>query len=167
VADNSLFSLQIDAHQSPPAGSPFTNFITAARSISKTLPDGNADDQVKAIAAIEQTIAGSATVAIDLQSDLDRYGVALAASSAVLVFVENVDDGTGTGVIEVRPHATTNPWTNLLGAGSAVKLALGSGMVVGAFKTTNLPVLGANRALQIVETSGQPTKLRVHLWLRK
>lgn len=163
--DAASFLLNIQARQSPPA--PFTNFVSVARTISKTLPDGNATDEIKAVYGYEATIAGSGTKDLDLTADLDRYGVALSANDLCLLLVENVDDGTGTGILEVRPHATTNPLTNLLGAGSKVLLALGSIVVVGCFLAGQIDVTAANRALTIIETSGQPTKLRIHIWVRR
>lgn len=165
--DPCSFRLNIDAKQAPPASSPFSNHVSVTRRIEKTLPDGNASGEVKAIYGYEATIAGSGTKDLDLTADLDRYGFALAADDLCLLFVENVDDGTGTGVLEVRPHPTTNPFTNLLGAGSAILIPRGAGWVVACFTADAIDVAAGNRALRIVETSGQPTKLRVQIWVRK
>lgn len=165
MADACSFRLLIDAKQSPPA--PFSNFVTAKRRIEATLPDGNLTDQVKALYGYEATIAGSGTFDLNLNTDLDRYGLALAADDLALLLVENVDDGTGTGALELRPHPTTNPLTNLLGAGSAVLLPRGSGYLFCSFTADALDVTAANCALRVVETSGQPTKLRIQAWVRR
>lgn len=165
MADNNIFNLRLDLHQGPPSG-PFSNYVSCARTIEKVLTDGNSTDQIKALFALEQTIGAGATVTVDLLTDLDRYGVALASTSVCMLLVENVDDGTGTGEIEVRPSAGANPWTNFLAATSAVKLRLGSGMVVGCFKA-NLLAGAANKVFTVVETKVQPTKLRVQLWVRR
>ncbi|MBU6289697.1 MAG: hypothetical protein KGS10_16180 [Chloroflexi bacterium] len=164
MADPCTFKLSINAKQSPPA--PFSCGVSAKAYHSEVFPDGNLSSEVKAIYGYEATLAGSATLAIDLTTALDRYGAALAADDLAMLLVENVDDGTGTGVLELRPGAG-NGLNTLLGASSAVKIPLGSLLVFGSFDADVIDVNATNRIINVVETSGQPTKVRVQAWVRR
>lgn len=165
MSDRSQFVLDLDGVQLSP--SPYGQSVGARRSIRKTLLAGDADDNVRAIFAYEAVMAASATVPLDLRTTTDRFGANLLADDLVMLYVENVDDPSGGGALEVRPNAT-NGFTNLLGTGSALKLPPGAFAVVGCFKADAIDVTVTNKALDFVEAGGTlPVLLRIQLWVRR
>lgn len=159
---NSSFTLDINALQSPPA--PFASAAQVRRRITQQFADGELD----AIYGYDDAIGPDGSIVVDLYYDNDRFGAPLQAAECEMLLVENVDDGTGEGVIEVRPYTGEDiPWDSLLGAGSSVALPIGTQMVVGSF-SHSLAVNSENSELRIVESTGDfPTRLRVQAWIRR
>lgn len=165
MSDRSQFVLDIEGVQIAPA--PYGQNVGARRSIRKTLLPGDADDEVRALFAHEAVLAASGTFSLDLRTTADRFGANLAADDVVVLFVENVEDPTGGGALEVRPGAA-NGFTNLLGTGSALKLPLGAFAIVGCFKADRIDVTLTNKTLDFVETGAAlPVLLRIQAWVRR
>lgn len=165
MTTKSDFLLSIAGIQAPPT--PYGSQVSFNRSIEKHLLAGNGTDQMSVLLAKEQVLAASGTLTLDLVTDTDRYGVALGLDDIALIFVENVDDASGGGALELRPNAS-NGFTNLLGASSAQKLPIGTFYCVGNFTADKLDVTGTNKKLDIVETGGAlPALVRVIIFGRR
>lgn len=165
MADRSTFQIQIDGAQASPT--PYGANVAASRGFTKNLLFGDGTDQMRVLKAYEQVIAPSGTLAVNLTSDLDRFGVALSLDDIALIFIENVIDATGGGACEVRPNGV-NGFTNMLGAASALKLPYGSGFCIWNFTADKYDVAAGNRAFDIVETGAAlPVLLRMQIWGRR
>lgn len=154
MADRSTIGITIEAFDPPP--SPYGDGVSLTRRIEKILTIGNGDDQAQKILGILQNVAFGATVTVDLKLTSDRYGDNLAADDMVLLWCENVhpdDGGLGGENIEVKPGAA-NGFTNLLGAGSAIKLPAGGFCMIGNFKADKYPVVAGNKTIEFTNTSG-------------
>ena len=165
MSDRSQFSLDLDAIQIAPT--PYGQSVGARRSLRKTLLPGDGTDQLRVVFAYEAVLAASGTYGLDLKTATDRFGAAIAADDLCVLFVENVVDPGGGGALEIRP-GSSNGFTNLLGASSAVKLPIGSFLTIGNFTADKYVVTSSNKALDFVETSGSlPVLLRIQLWARR
>jgi len=151
------------------APSPYLDGAAASRSIERVLQNGNGAGQIQTVSALDYTLAASGTTNIDLRTGNDVYGVALVLDEVVAFFVENAADGAG-GVIELQPGAS-NAFTNLLGAGSAIKLPRGTAIAMFLTDFDGVDkwlVTATNKTLQIVETGGvNSAHVVVQLWGRR
>lgn len=161
---NSSFELKITGVDTPPA--PYTEGVKHAKNILKpSVIDGLLTDQFNKLVAKDEDIGTSATLTIDLQTDLDRYGVALALADVALLYIEHKDTSAASE-IQVQANAA-NGFTNLMGTAAAVKLAPGDFILVGALIAGNLASDGTNKALDIVNQDGSNVAgVIVHLWGR-
>lgn len=165
MADRSDFTLDISGVQ--PAPTPYAQDVQARRNIVKALLAGNGTDQVREILVAEQVVLAGGTYAVDLKTQLDRYGNACNLDDIVLIYAENADVVGGGGTLEIRPNGV-NGFTNWLGAGSAIKLPLAAFNLVGCFVADKYAVTAGNRAFDVVETTGAtPAYLKIHIWGRQ
>jgi hypothetical protein len=165
MSERSDFELSFDGVQVSP--SPYGQNVRGSRSIRKALLAGDSTDQIRNIFAREAVLAASGTFSLDLRTDTDRFGNALAADDLCMLYVENVDDVTGGGALEIRPNGV-NGFTNLLGAASALKLPVGAFVCVACFTADKYDVNNANKVLDFVETGGAlGVLLRIHVWVRE
>lgn len=162
----STFRFSMLGFQPPPPGA-YLHGVLAQRSVEYVRQPGSGPAEVRTIRAADVTMPASSTVTIDLELSADPYGARLDLSELVAVFVENVASGAG-GTIELRP-AASDGITQLLGAGTAVKLAPGTGVVffVARRDGAGWPVGATTRRLEIVETSGLGAHLVAHVWGRR
>ena len=130
------FDISLIGKQSPPAG-PFGDAINLTPiSIKKRLQEGNSTDEVAAHVGkdeISDVLAASATIRVDLTTDLDRYGVALAATDVVFLFLIH-KTGSASSVLTLKP---------------------GDFVCLGSFTAANQPVVaGVTDAVEIVNDDG-------------
>jgi hypothetical protein len=145
--------IELSASLAQTPASPYADGATSTMTaVSKTIPDGNGDDQMKVIRCVDTTVSASGTYTLDLYTGVDAYGVACSAVDCHWLSIENLETGNG-GVVEVRPGAS-NGWTNFLGASSAVKLVKGAALMVYVPKADRLVIASGNKTLDIVETGG-------------
>lgn len=163
----STFRLYLQGFDSAPT--PYTSGVVATKSIERVLQDGDGAGEVRCVRDLDQTLGAGGTLALDLKLDTDAYGVPLALDEMVVIYVENASDGNG-GVVEIRPGGA-NPFTNLLGAGSAVLLPKGCAamfFLADLDQVNKWPVAAGNKTLAIVETGAALTcHMIVQIWGRK
>ena len=150
------FDISLIGKQSPPAG-PFGDAINLTPiSIKKRLQEGNSTDEVAAHVGkdeISDVLAASATIRVDLTTDLDRYGVALAATDVVFLFLIH-KTGSASSSIHAQPAAVEG-WTSFMGAGTVLTLKPGDFVCLGSFTAANQPVVaGVTDAVEIVNDDG-------------
>jgi len=162
----STFRFVMSGFQPPPAG-PYLRGVLAQRAVEYVRQPGSGADEVRTIRAADVAIPALGTVTIDLELSADPYGSRLDLSELVAFYVENVAGGAG-GTIEVQP-AASDGMMQLLGAGTAVKLRPGTGVVffVARRDGPGWPVGATTKKLSIVETSGLGAHLVAHVWGRR
>jgi hypothetical protein len=163
----STFRLFVQGFDAAP--SPYLDGVTATRSIERVLQPGNGAGQIQTVNGADYTHPAGGTVTLDLSTNEDVFGVALALDEMALLYIENASDGAG-GVIELRPGAVAG-FTSLLGTGSKIKLPKGCAVLLflADFDQVDKWQLGAgNKALDIVETGGVNTAhVKLQVWGRK
>lgn len=142
-----------------------------ANVIRKRLLPGTSTDQVDKIWAEDSgdasttTIAASGTRSIDLQTETDARGTAIALTDAVMVFITHKSSSLSSG-ISIQANAA-NGWTNLLGTAAALKIPPGSTRVFFDPVAAALAISGANKVLDIVNDDGvNAADYRIEVWGR-
>lgn len=117
---NGLVEVRVDLKQMPDAA--YDSAVSKYFELLRRFSRGGAND-ADCVYGASGSLAGAATLDVDLQTVLDAFGDALSATGVVVFLFAatstNVDD------IRVSPSAAGNPWTGLLAAGSEMKLTPG------------------------------------------
>ena len=157
----STLRIKIEGEQAPP--SPYLDQVRhVAKDVNLAVLPGSLDNQFEKLYVEEATISSGGSTDVDLQTDLDRYGVALGLSDVALIYVSSAT--TSTGVLQVDAGAA-NGFTNLLSTSAALKLSAGDFVIVGALAAGNLAVAAANKVLTL-SASGGDVDYVVHVWGR-
>ena len=171
-AIRSIFELSIKGEDAPADTNAFNDGITTSTVIRKVILEGTATDQMGALLKLDSadagtgTIAASATKSIDFKTDLDPYGVALAAVDMVMLYIEH-KAASAASSIQVSANAA-NGWTNLLGTAAAMPLKPGECAVWTAFTAGTKLIEAANKVLDLVNQDGaNAADYVVEAWLRR
>lgn len=141
--------IRAEASETPP--SPMGGEVTANRAIVNTYPAGGASGQVNRVLRREITIPASSTVAIDLQTELDRFDQALDLDGVAAI--EVVADPSNADVVSVQPSGA-NGWVGVISAGGVdVQPGLSWGWRCGP-EGTDGAVTGAAKSLDLVNAAG-------------
>lgn len=156
-------------------GSGFTGGITASSKKSATLaPGGTLDNQFDPVISVKSTLAPSGVIAFDFGSDLDRYGVGIAATDVLAMMIENKGQPgvTPAGTLHVEPNIA-DPWTSFISATGGTdrgRLVLppDTGFMMWGLVAGTYAVGGGNDRLDIVEASTtDPVDVEATILLRR
>jgi len=168
VASTSSFRVEVLGFQPPPDTTIFGGGATTSTRVVKTgIANGSDSEQFDAIMRIRGTLAASGTVDVDLQTDTDRFGVALAAADvAAGVCVNRSTTGGGTLAFE---GGLANPWTALLdGTTPQIKLPPEAGFAFWGFLDATFPVAGGDKTIRLEEIgTTDPVDYDLQVWIRK
>lgn len=161
MSARSTFRVKIEGEQNPP--SPYLDQVRhTARNVDLTVLPGTLDNQFNKLFVESGTISSGGTTDVDLQADLDRFGVALALTDVAVIYISS--ESTSAGVLSVSAAAASG-FTNLMATTAAVKLSAGDFFLVSALTAGNLAVAAGNKALTL-SASGGDVDYVVHVWGR-
>lgn len=172
MADTTDFSISMVSNLV--AVSPYTKRAQSSSGVTKrNLQEGSGDDQLARVLLETGTIVASGTTTIDLTTDTDQYGRALAATDIVALHIENT--GETAGVIRVEEGAAQPLQSFLDGDPGGTDtpfigpLKPGMGFIIYGFADGDIPVAGGSAdRLLLRETGGAATATyRVHAWVRQ
>ena len=158
---SSKLVIQMVGKTTPPT--PYTGQNSSSTTTSKTVGDGNQDDEIEAVYAADVSVPASGTVTINLATVEDLYGDFLAPDDIAAIIIKN----NGLGDVEVKPGAA-NGWTGWLGTGSALKIPAGCTEGTDGGPKGAYPITPPNVNLDITETGGADSaELEVQFWVRR
>lgn len=161
MSARSTFRVKIEGEQNPP--SPYLDQVRhTAKNVDLNVLPGTLDNEFDKLFVESGTITSGGSTDVDLQLDLDRFGVALALTDAAVVYISS--ESTSAGVLEVSAGAVSG-FSNLLSATAALKLSAGDFILVGALTAGNLAVAAGNKILTLAATGGDVDYV-VHVWGR-
>lgn len=178
----SKFTVKLEGKDSPPAGCMSGDLSVTSTETISAVADGNADNQIQVVyckdSEFDGDIAASGSLAIDLETDLDRFGDALGLADVAMLYVKTkvLNDGAGTasGVLQLRPAAAA-AWDQLIKAvpggtdTPAIEMPPGAFIVVGGFLAGTYPVTPTTaKALTLVEVgAANATGYKLQIWGRR
>lgn len=146
-------SMRLDTRHLP--ASPYMAAITAVLEQAFNLRNGAGDETADRVFFQTGTIAISGNVEVDLQTALDGFGDALAATAVIALGITATS--TNAAPIELTTGAA-NGWTGLVATGDVVRIRAGGSVWFIATKSgSRYPVSGTDKVLRINNTSGSST----------
>lgn len=153
--------LEVHGYQPPPGAAYGGEVSCVDKFIRRNVQNGVADGEFSILRCLNQQIAAGATVNLDLQTDTDRYGVALGATDVRLGYIGTFEqDSVGApaqGTLAIEPNST-NGWDSLIGSSGAtdrgrIVLPYDSFVCFGCERDGAIVVDGTTKALDLIETT--------------
>lgn len=137
--------------QGPPG--PFQDPIRLSALQEVRWSTGTGDDQFEPLLGYDvDDLAASGTVDFNFETDLDRFGVAVAGTSVAILYIEHKVDSLASSITVSVPAGT--PWISLLNAAGTLTLRPGDQIRLVSRTAGNQAVNAGSRTLRITNDDG-------------
>lgn len=133
------------------ANAPVLLGVRFTPSITKVLAEGNGSDEANVIWGKDLSIAASTTEEIDLQTELDAYGDALALTDLATLYIEAEDTNPDDVIVK---RGASNGFSSLLEASGGYRLPPGEFAMHSGFATGSLAVSGTVKTIGFENVDG-------------
>tara|TARA_Y100000114_G_scaffold14231_1_gene11572 strand:+ start:5875 stop:6366 length:492 start_codon:yes stop_codon:yes gene_type:complete len=130
---------------------PTSGGLLSAVELSRILGAGTGADQADTVLHRRITLAGGAQAVVDLQADLDPYGVAAGLAEWRIFAIQAAASNGST--VSIAPDGST-PYTGLVGASGSLPVPAGGVVIMTATGDGQKPITPSAKKLELTNNDG-------------